>query len=97
MKARKSARHLGPAHELRAIELCDPELIPEEDEFIEPLDPRFQKQTAYLHECPRCGAVAAIQGLKAAGNLRLELSFEGGTRTKENPWGLYVSKNEKIP
>ena len=39
--------------------------------------------------------VTSIQGLKAAGNLKLELTFESGTRTKENPWGLYISKERE--
>jgi hypothetical protein len=39
--------------------------------------------------------VTAIQGLKAAGELRLELSFESGPRTKENPWGVYVTKERE--
>lgn len=36
--------------------------------------------------------ITTIQGLKAAGDLRLELLFESGPRTKENPWGIYVTK-----
>jgi hypothetical protein len=39
--------------------------------------------------------VTAIQGMKAVGNLRLELSFESGTRTKENPWGIYITKERE--
>lgn len=39
--------------------------------------------------------VTSIQGLKAAGNLKLELTFESGPRTKENPWGLYISKERE--
>ena len=39
--------------------------------------------------------VTAMQGLKAAGDLRLELSFESGPRTKENPWGIYVTKERE--
>lgn len=39
--------------------------------------------------------VTSIQGLKAAGNLKLELTFEYGPRTKENPWGLYISKERE--
>jgi hypothetical protein len=39
--------------------------------------------------------VTSIQGLKAAGNLKLELTFENGPRTKENPWGLYISKERE--
>lgn len=39
--------------------------------------------------------ITAIQGMKAAGNLRLELSFESGARTKENPWGIYITKERE--
>lgn len=39
--------------------------------------------------------VTSIQGLKAAGDMRLELSFESGPRTKANPWGLYISKERE--
>ncbi|MGE3611812.1 MAG: hypothetical protein AB7I27_19645 [Bacteriovoracaceae bacterium] len=39
--------------------------------------------------------VTSIQGLKAAGNLKLELTFESGPRTTNNPWGLYISKERE--
>lgn len=39
--------------------------------------------------------VTSIQGLKAAGNLKLELTFESGPRTMNNPWGLYISKERE--
>ncbi len=39
--------------------------------------------------------VTSIQGLKAAGNLKLELTFESGPRTLSNPWGLYISKERE--
>lgn len=39
--------------------------------------------------------VTTIQGLKAAGNLKLELSFESGPRTQANPWGIYISKERE--
>lgn len=39
--------------------------------------------------------VTSIQGLKAAGNLKLELTFESGPRTSNNPWGLYISKERE--
>lgn len=39
--------------------------------------------------------VTSIQGLKAAGNLKLELTFESGPRTQENPWGLYITKERE--
>lgn len=39
--------------------------------------------------------ITAIQGLKAAGNLKLELTFESGPRTEMNPWGIYISKERE--
>jgi len=39
--------------------------------------------------------ITAIQGIKAAGDLRLELSFESGPRTKANPWGIYITKEKE--
>lgn len=39
--------------------------------------------------------VTSIQGLKAAGDLRLELSFESGPRTRLNPWGVYIAKEKE--
>lgn len=39
--------------------------------------------------------VTSIQGLKAAGNLKLQLNFESGSRTKENPWGIYITKEKE--
>ena len=39
--------------------------------------------------------VTSIQGLKAAGDMKLELTFESGPRTTNNPWGLYISKERE--
>lgn len=39
--------------------------------------------------------VTSIQGLKAAGDLKLALSFDGGPHTPENPWGVYVTKERE--
>lgn len=36
-----------------------------------------------------------IQGLRAAGNLKLTLFFEGGPRTPLNPWGIYITKEKE--
>lgn len=41
--------------------------------------------------------ITAIQSLKAAGDLKLELGFDFGPRTKENPWGIYVTKEKELP
>ncbi len=40
--------------------------------------------------------ITTIQGLKAAGDLRLELGFESGARTEINPWGVYISKEKEF-
>ncbi len=40
--------------------------------------------------------ITAIQSLKAAGDLKLELSFDFGPRTRENPWGIYVTKEKEL-
>lgn len=39
--------------------------------------------------------VTSIQGLKAAGDLKLELSFDYGPRTSSNPWGIYITKERE--
>ncbi len=41
--------------------------------------------------------ITVIQGMKAAGDLKLELSFESGPRTAANPWGIYISKEKENP
>ena len=40
--------------------------------------------------------ITAIQSLKAAGDLKLELGFDFGPRTKVNPWGIYVTKEREL-
>ncbi len=39
--------------------------------------------------------ITSIQGMKAAGDLKLEISFESGAHTKENPWGVYIVKERE--
>lgn len=39
---------------------------------------------------------SALQGIKAAADLKLELNFEFGTRTPTNPWGVYLSKENEL-
>jgi len=39
--------------------------------------------------------ITSIQGLKAAGDLTLELEFQGGDRNPENPWGVYITKEKE--
>jgi len=39
--------------------------------------------------------VTSIQGLRAAGELKLELSFDFGPRTSVNPWGIYITREKE--
>lgn len=39
--------------------------------------------------------ITSIQGLKAVGDLKLELTFESGRRTRVNPWGIYILKEKE--
>lgn len=55
------------------------------------IDVNLDKSVALV----RGDRVTSIQGLKAAGDLKLELSFENGPRTKENPWGIYITKEKE--
>lgn len=59
--------------------------------YAEKIDVSLEKKTALISG----DRVTLIQGLKAAGNLRLELSFESGPRTRENPWGIYITKERE--
>ena len=55
------------------------------------IDVDMNKKTALIFG----DRITTIQGLKAAGNLKLELTFENGQRTQENPWGLYIAKERE--
>lgn len=59
--------------------------------YPEKIEIDLKKQTALITG----DRVTSIQGLKAAGNLKLELTFESGPRTQENPWGIYISKERE--
>jgi hypothetical protein len=39
--------------------------------------------------------ITSIQNLPAAGEMKLELSFDSGPHTQENPWGIYVTKEKE--
>lgn len=39
--------------------------------------------------------ITAIQGLRAVGAFKLELSFESGTHTQNNPWGVYITQEKE--
>lgn len=51
----------------------------------------IEKQTVFIQG----DRVTSIQGLKAAGDLKLELSFDYGPRTAKNPWGIYITKERE--
>lgn len=59
--------------------------------YPEKIEVDLLKSTAFITG----DRVTSIQGLKAAGNLKLELTFESGPRTSTNPWGLYISKERE--
>lgn len=59
--------------------------------YADKIEIDLKKQTALITG----DRVTTIQGLKAAGNLKLELTFENGPRTVDNPWGLYISKERE--
>lgn len=59
--------------------------------YPEKLDVSLEKRTVSITG----DRITAIQGIKAAGDLRLELSFESGPRSKENPWGVYITKERE--
>jgi hypothetical protein len=39
--------------------------------------------------------ITTVQGLKAASDLKLELTFVSGDRTDANPWGIYIIKERE--
>lgn len=59
--------------------------------YPEKIDVSLEKKTVFITG----DRITTIQGMKAAGNLRLELSFESGPRTEKNPWGLYIAKERE--
>jgi len=59
--------------------------------YPEKIEVNLEKKTVVISG----DRVTSIQGLKAAGNLQLELTFDSGPRTKENPWGLYITKERE--
>jgi hypothetical protein len=52
----------------------------------------LKKKTAFIFG----DRITEIQGLKAAGDLSLELAFGFGPRTGSNPWGIYVVKEKEF-
>lgn len=39
--------------------------------------------------------ITEIQGVRAAGAFNLELTFQGGSRSAENPWGVYIVRESE--
>ncbi len=40
--------------------------------------------------------ITSIQGLKAVGDLKLQLSFESGKHSDKNPWGIYITQEKEF-
>ena len=59
--------------------------------YANKIEINLTKQTAFIAG----DRITSIQGLKAAANLRLELSFNYGNRTRTNPWGIYITKEKE--
>ncbi|MSP19837.1 MAG: hypothetical protein EXR74_09745 [Bdellovibrionales bacterium] len=59
--------------------------------YPEKIDVSLEKSTVSITG----DRVTSVQGLKAVGELRLELTFQSGARSKLNPWGLYITKERE--
>lgn len=40
--------------------------------------------------------ITSIMGVRAAGQLKLELHFKSGPHTKANPWGVYIAREVEL-
>ena len=40
--------------------------------------------------------ITSIMGVRAAGQLKLELHFKSGPHTPTNPWGVYISREVEL-
>jgi hypothetical protein len=40
--------------------------------------------------------ITNVQGLRAAGDLKIELNFDNGPHSKGNPWGIYITKEKDL-
>jgi hypothetical protein len=96
-KLKESERFITP-QALKAFQVAvanvakfSTEKIVSQKVYPEKIEIDLKKQTALITG----DRVTSIQGLKAAGNLKLELTFESGPRTQGNPWGLYISKERE--
>lgn len=96
-KLRESEQFITP-QALKAFQIAvgnvakfSTEKIVSQKVYPEKIEIDLKKQTALITG----DRVTSIQGLKAAGNLKLELTFESGPRTQENPWGIYISKERE--
>lgn len=59
--------------------------------FIDDVENNLKHKTALITGT----RITSIQNLPAAGEMRLELSFDSGPHTTENPWGVYVTKEKE--
>jgi hypothetical protein len=62
MTAHFKSRNSGKTQELRLLTLDELEEIPEDDELIDPLDPRRRVSLGHPHQCPRCEAITQVIG-----------------------------------
>ena len=98
IKKLKDSEHFITPQALKAFQVAvgnvakfSTEKIVSQKVYPEKIEIDLKKQTALITG----DRVTSIQGLKAAGNLKLELTFESGPRTQENPWGIYISKERE--
>ena len=59
--------------------------------FVDDIDINLKLKTALITGT----RITSIQNLPAAGDLKLELSFDSGPHTQDNPWGIYVTKEKE--
>jgi len=59
--------------------------------YLSPLQVSLPQKTAIATG----DRITSIQGLKAASDLKLEVSFESGPPTQDNPWGIYITKERE--
>lgn len=52
----------------------------------------LKKQTATI----KGERITSIMGVRAAGDLHLELDFKDGPHTNSNPWGVYIAKEVEL-
>jgi hypothetical protein len=59
--------------------------------FPDPVEVSLEKRLAVISG----DRITSIQGIRAAGLLKLILEFDFGVRTDKNPWGIYITKERE--